>query len=210
MEVLLPETGITVFFGDSGAGKSTLMGVISGLVRPDEGHVSRDRCVFYDSANGIFVPPEKRNVGCVFQQHRLFSHMSVKNNLLFAMRFCGKSFDEETFEKVVTLLGISHLLKRRPNTLSGGESQRVDEPMSSLDRGRKEEIFEYISMIPGQFGTPVIYVTHSAEELTALADTVLVVENGSAGALMGREEFMSNYIENVRKGYAKYGGGNIG
>ena len=82
--------------------------------------------------------------------------------------------------------------------------------MSSLDRGRKEEILEYISMIPGQFGTPVIYVTHSAEELTALADTVLVVENGSAGALMGREEFMSNYIENVRKGYAKYGGGNIG
>jgi molybdate transport system ATP-binding protein len=193
-------------------------------VKPNEGHVSRGVHVFYDSADGIFVPPEKRNVGCVFQQHRLFSHMSVKNNLLFAPRFCGKCFDGETFEKVVTLLGISHLLKRRPNTLSGGESQRVaigrailscsslllmDEPVSSLDRARKEEIFEYITMIPKQFGTPVIYVTHSVEELTALADAVLVIENGSAGNLMGRDEFTSNYLESRRKEYAKNGGENI-
>jgi molybdate transport system ATP-binding protein len=151
--------------------------------------------------------------------------MSVKNNLLFAPRFCGKGFDGEMFEKTAALLGISRLLKRRPNTLSGGESQRVaigrallscsslllmDEPMSSLDRERKEEILEYISMIPGQFGTPVIYVTHSAEELTALADIVLVVENGSVGAPMGRKEFTSNYLENRRNGYAKHGGGNTG
>jgi molybdate transport system ATP-binding protein len=126
---------------------------------------------------------------------------------------------------VVALLGISHLLKRRPNTLSGGESQRVaigrailsrsslllmDEPMSSLDRGRKEEIFEYISMVPGQFGTPVIYVTHSADELTALADAVLPVENGFAGNLMAREEFISNHLEQGHKGYTRQRGGNIG
>jgi molybdate transport system ATP-binding protein len=195
VDFALPAQGITVFFGKSGAGKTSIVNMIAGLVSPDEGRISHERRVLFDSEKKFSLPPERRGVGYVFQQNRLFSHMSVKNNLLFAPRFCGRPGGARLFDKVVDLLGIAHLLSRKPGALSGGESQRVsigrallactsfllmDEPLSSLDDERRNDLMAYIASIPSNFGFPVIYVTHSQEELSRLADHVLVVDGGRA------------------------------
>jgi molybdate transport system ATP-binding protein len=195
VDFMLPAKGLTVFFGKSGAGKTSIVNMIAGLVSPDEGRISYGKRVFFDSEEKFSLSPERRGLGYVFQQHRLFSHMSVKNNLLFAPRFCGRPDGARLFEKVVDLLGIAHLLSRRPGTLSGGESQRVsigrallactsfllmDEPLSSLDDERRNVLMGYIAAIPSDFGVSIIYVTHSQEELSRLADRVLVVDGGRA------------------------------
>lgn len=208
LDFSLKGTGIVVLFGRSGAGKTTLTGMIAGLVTPDEGRIACGGRVFFDSSAGIDLPPERRGLGCVFQQHRLFSHMSVRNNLLFAPRFCNRPYDGAFFDRVVELLGIGHLLPRRPNTLSGGEGQRVaigrallchaslllmDEPLSSLDNERKEDLAEYVASIPGRFGVPILYVTHSLGELSRLADTVLEIDGGRAAAPCARDAFLERY-----------------
>jgi molybdate transport system ATP-binding protein len=192
-DISLERSGITVLFGKSGAGKTTLVNMIAGLVRPDRGVISCGGRCFFDSSRNFSFPPERRGLGYVFQQHRLFAHMSVLNNLVFGPKFCGRPFDRERFRKVVEILGIEHLLSRRPNSLSGGESQRVaigrailactsillmDEPLSSIDRERKEELLGYIASIPKNFGIPVIYVTHSHRELSLLADRVVEISEG--------------------------------
>ena len=203
----MEEAGITVFFGRSGAGKTTLVNLIAGLVSPDEGVISYRGRTFFDSSGGISLPPEQRELGYVFQQHRLFTHMSVRNNLLFASRFCGRAAEKGFFERVTELLGIEQLLGRKPATLSGGESQRVaigrallacrsfllmDEPLSSLDSLRKEDLLGYILSIPKKFNIPVIYVTHSVDELSSLADSVLVIDEGRTAPLCSAEEFLRN------------------
>ena len=205
LDFSLQGTGIVVLFGRSGAGKTTLVNMIAGLVTPDEGRIACGGRVFFDSARRIVLPPEKRGLGCIFQQHRLFSHMSVENNLLFAPRFCNRPYDPDFFERVVELLGIGHLLPRRPNTLSGGESQRVaigrallsrasfllmDEPLSSLDNERKEDLMGYVASIPGGFGVPILYVTHSTDELSRLADGVLEIEGGRAKGFCTKDVFL--------------------
>ncbi|MDR1944236.1 MAG: ATP-binding cassette domain-containing protein [Synergistaceae bacterium] len=199
MDFSLDPTGITVFFGKSGAGKTTLVNMIAGLVRPDQGVISCGGREFFSSGRKFSLPPEKRGLGYVFQQCRLFPHLSVRNNILFGPRFCGRRFDESFFQKVVEVLGVGSLLERRPNSLSGGESQRVaigrallscesfllmDEPLSSLDIERKEDLIEYIASIPQNFGIPVIYVTHSKEELSRLADRVLLISGGRAESIL--------------------------
>jgi molybdate transport system ATP-binding protein len=199
MNFSLDQSGVTVLFGKSGAGKTTLINMIAGLLSPDEGFITSDGRVFFDSSRGFSLPPEKRGLGYVFQQHRLFTHMSVENNLLFGPRFCGRPFDCGYWDRVVEVLGIGHLLTRMPNSLSGGESQRVaigrallactsfllmDEPLSSLDAERKEDLIGYISSIPQKFGIPVIYVTHAKEELSRLADRVLVISGGRVESLL--------------------------
>ena len=143
--------------------------------------------------------------------------MSAKSNLLFASRFCGRPVGDDFYRKVVDLLGIGHLLDRRPNTLSGGESQRVaigrallacksfllmDEPLSSLDSGRKEDLLGYIASIPQKLGVPIIYVTHSIEELSFLADHVLVIEAGRSETLMksGSSSPKDTILPCIRKG----------
>ena len=185
--------GITVLFGKSGAGKTTLLKMIAGLVSPDEGCINCCGKIFFDSARNFSLPPEKRGLGYVFQEGRLFTHMSVKNNLLFGPRFCDRPYNPDLFVKVVELLGIGGLLSRKPGSLSAGEGQRVaigrallactslllmDEPLSSLDEERKEDLTEYIASIPQNFGIPILYVTHSKEEAARLADRIIVIRGG--------------------------------
>jgi molybdate transport system ATP-binding protein len=187
------ENGITALFGPSGAGKSSIINMVAGLQKPDGGTVFiRERCLF-DSARGVNLPPEKRKVGYVFQEDLLFPHLSVRGNLLYG-RCSSRSGDEGVnVDQVVNLLGIGHLLSRTPKTLSGGEKQRVafgravlsnpdillmDEPLASLDDARKEEMLPFIKDLNVRFGIPVLYVSHSLEEILTLTNHVIRLANG--------------------------------
>ncbi|MEM7653504.1 MAG: molybdenum ABC transporter ATP-binding protein [Pseudomonadota bacterium] len=198
--------GITVLFGKSGAGKSSLVQAVAGLLRPDEGHITLGERHFFDSRRGINVPPHKRGVGYVFQSGRLFPHMTVKNNLLYGHRYRGTkqlsasgggASAEFSLESVSDVLALDALMDRRPGTLSGGEKQRVaigrallscpdlllmDEPLSSLDGNRKSEILPAIERLRDQFKIPILYVSHSIEEVTRLADTLAIIDNGRIAA----------------------------
>ena len=186
--------GITALFGPSGAGKSSIINMIAGLLRPDAGHVSiRGRCLF-DSARGINLPPEKRQIGYVFQDGLLFPHLSVKSNLLYGRRNKNTSSTKVSFSQVVELLGLEELLSRRPKTLSGGEKQRVafgravlslpdillmDEPLASLDTARKQEVLPFIKELNRRFTIPIVYVSHALEEIQALTEHIIKLEQGS-------------------------------
>jgi molybdate transport system ATP-binding protein len=187
------ENGITALFGPSGAGKSSIINMVAGLNKPDSGNIIiRGRCLF-DSASGINVPPEKRNIGYVFQESLLFPHLSVKGNLFYGRRRARPGADCADFDQVLGLLGIQQLLSRKPKTLSGGEKQRVsfgravlsnpdillmDEPLASLDEARKEEMLPFIKGLNTQFNIPILYVSHSLEEILALTDNVIKLANG--------------------------------
>ena len=186
-----PATGATALFGPSGAGKSSLVAAIAGLLRPDEGHVEVNGEVLSDTARRVWVPPERRRLGLVFQDARLFPHLSVGSNLRYGLRRAGRR-DGIGFDDVVGLLGIGGLLGRRPHTLSGGERQRVaigrallsqprllllDEPLASLDAALKAEILPYLVRLKG-LGLPMIYVSHVLEEVVQLADTLVLLEGG--------------------------------
>ncbi|MDR0547972.1 MAG: ATP-binding cassette domain-containing protein [Deltaproteobacteria bacterium] len=203
----LLEPGITVVFGPSGAGKTTLLRLLAGLARPDWGFIRHRGRTLFDSEKKLFLPPEKRNLAYVFQEARLFSHFSAQNNLLFATRFGGRPPVSASFlARTVNLLGLSNLLSRRTQTLSGGEAQRVaigrallaqgqlllmDEPLASLDRARKKELLGYIAQIPPRFLIPILYVTHAEDELDFLADQVLTVREGQC-QLRTRDEFLGS------------------
>ncbi len=186
-----PSPGITVLFGPSGAGKSTVIAAAAGLLRPEECRIEVDGSVLVDTGLGIWLPPERRRVGLVFQDSRLFPHMSVLTNLRFGMRRAPPG--PVRLEEVVDLLGIAALLARRPGTLSGGERQRVaigrallaqprlllmDEPLASLDAARKAEILPFLARLKTALRLPVIYVTHAPDEANRLADQLVLVEAG--------------------------------
>ena len=188
---LLASHGITVLWGASGSGKTTLLQCLAGLLRPDAGRIACREAVWFDAERGVCLAPERRRLGYVFQDVRLFPHLSVRSNMLFGRRFRGPS--GVSFEDVVALLGLGRLLHRTPSDLSGGEKQRVavgrallacpelllmDEPLTGLDRGKREEIMAYVKAIPERFGVPVLYVTHSDAERRFLADRVLNLEDG--------------------------------
>lgn len=188
----IAKPAITALIGRSGAGKTSLAKMLAGLVRPCSGRIAFNETVFFDSEEGIDLPPEKRGIGYVFQEHRLFPHLSVRSNITFGRRLGGRK-NGERLSKVVELLGLDRLLNRRPETLSGGESQRVaigralcacesflimDEPLSSLDAGLKEGILDYIAMIPKNFSFPMIYITHDMREVQRLAAEALVIADG--------------------------------
>ena len=197
------EAGVTALFGRSGAGKTSLINMVAGLARPDEGHIIvNDRCLF-DSKRSIDLPPEKRRVGYIFQEGRLFPHLSVRSNLTYGMRLTPKAERYVDFEQVVHLLGIEHLIDRRPAKLSGGEKQRVsigralltspsillmDEPLASLDVARKAEVLPFIARLSGRFSIPILYVSHSLEEVLNLADSMVVLDTGRAVAAGSIEE----------------------
>jgi molybdate transport system ATP-binding protein len=187
----VPSPGVTVLFGPSGAGKSTIILAAAGLLRPDDCRIEVDGEVMADTTIGLWLPPERRGAGLVFQDARLFPHMSVATNLRFGMRRARPG--TVTFDDVVSLLGIGDLLDRRPRTLSGGERQRVaigrallaqprlllmDEPLASLDSPRKAEILPYLTRLKTALRLPVLYVTHDLDEVTRLADSLVLIEAG--------------------------------
>lgn len=197
----VPSPGVTVLFGPSGSGKSTVIAAAAGLLRPDACRIAIGDDILADTGRGIWLPPERRRIGLVFQDSRLFPHMSVQNNLLFGQRRTTER--QIGFDDVVGLLGIRPLLARRPHALSGGERQRVaigrallrqprllllDEPLASLDAARKAEILPYLVRLKTALRLPVLYVTHSLDELIQLADSVVLIEAGSVVAAGGLAE----------------------
>ncbi|MCW5697685.1 MAG: molybdenum ABC transporter ATP-binding protein [Bauldia sp.] len=190
--------GVTALFGRSGAGKSTLAGLVAGLARPAEGRIVLDGTVLVDTGRRIAVPRRKRRIGVVFQEGRLFPHMSVRQNLLFGQRFLPAAERYANPGRVVDLLGIGDLLDRRPRHLSGGEQQRVaigrallmspralimDEPLASLDEQRKAEILPFIERLRGEFALPILYISHAVAEVARLASTVVVLDAGRVAAV---------------------------
>lgn len=183
--------GLTVLFGRSGAGKTTVVNAVAGLFRPEQGRILLDGRVLTDSAAGIMLPPHMRRVGYVFQDARLFPHLTVQQNLTYGQRFAPKG--GAGLADVVDLLGIAPLLARRPGALSGGEKQRVaigrallsnprillmDEPLAALDEARKAEILPYVERLRDQVGVPILYISHAMAEVARLATTLVVLEKG--------------------------------
>ncbi|TPG57465.1 molybdenum ABC transporter ATP-binding protein [Roseomonas nepalensis] len=188
-----PAPGVTAIFGPSGCGKSTLLLAVAGLLRPDEGRVALDGAVLLDSASGVAVPPERRRCGVVFQDARLFPHLSVETNLRYGARRAPQDATGPEFGEVVELLGIGALLGRRPGALSGGERQRValgrallsrprlllmDEPLAALDAPRRAEVLPFLARVRDRFRLPMLLVTHALDEVDRLADHLVLMEAG--------------------------------
>ena len=189
----IPSQGVTALFGLSGSGKSSLINLVSGLIDPDEGVISLNDRELFNSAENSCVPINQRNIGYVFQDARLFPHYTVNGNLRYGM----KNTSKDEFNYIVELLGIGHLLKRYPITLSGGEKQRIaigralltdpeillmDEPLSALDLPRKRELMNYLERLSKEINIPILYVTHSLDELLRLAERVVLLTNGKVEA----------------------------
>jgi molybdate transport system ATP-binding protein len=196
--------GITALFGRSGSGKTSVVNAIAGLLRPHRGRIALGSEVLFDSAAGIDVPTPARRIGYVFQEGRLFPHLSVAQNLRYAGLF-SRGATASQFSHVVALLGLRDLLERRPGNLSGGEKQRVaigrallsdprllllDEPLASLDAHRRNEVMQYIELLRDEIRIPVVYVSHSVEEVVRLADTVVLLSAGEVAATGASEDIM--------------------
>ena len=190
--------GVTALFGPSGAGKTSILNMIAGVLRPSRGRIAADGQVLFDSNAGIDLKPEHRRVGYIFQDARLFPHMTVESNLLYGFKLTDQAARYATSGHVVELLGIGPLLKRRPASLSGGEQQRVaigrailssprlllmDEPLASLDDARKQEILPYIERLRDEVKIPILYVTHARAEVERLAGSVINLEMGRVAAI---------------------------
>jgi molybdate transport system ATP-binding protein len=182
--------GLTALFGPSGAGKSSLLNMIAGLLEPDSGRIAVDGETLFDAALGVDLPPHRRRAGYVFQDGRLFPHMRVRANLRYGARLAAPANRWMGLDEAVGFLGIGHLLERWPQTLSGGEAQRVaigrallsgprfllmDEPLSSLDAPRREEIIKVIERIRDELKLPILYVTHDRAEVDRLATEVIAL-----------------------------------
>lgn len=189
------EGGLTALFGPSGSGKTTIIGIIAGLIRPDEAFIRFGDTVFTDTAAGIHLPAHRRRIGYVFQEGRLFPHMTVRDNLDYAARFLPEARRglAENRARIAALLKIEPLLPRRPDTLSGGEKQRValgralmarprlmlmDEPLSALDQAIKADILPDLERIRDVEGLPILYVSHSVPEIARLATRIVSLEKG--------------------------------
>lgn len=186
--------GITALFGRSGAGKTTVINAVAGLLTPDAGRISLGDEVLFDAATSTYAPPQARGLGYVFQDARLFPHLTVAENLTFGSRYAPPGRSGATREEVVALLGLDALLTRAPGTLSGGEKQRValgrallsrprmllmDEPLASLDGPRKQEILPYLERLrDGPLGLPILYVSHAVDEIARLADRLVLLQDG--------------------------------
>lgn len=201
-----PTSGVTALFGRSGCGKSSLLRCISGLERADNAFLSVNGSCWQDSGRGIFLPPEKRAIGYVFQEGALFPHISVRENLAYGFKRAHPKPDPGRFETVVELLGLGHLLARHPRQLSGGEKQRVaigrallndprllllDEPLAALDRGRKREILPYLESLHRESDIPILYVTHDMEELVRIGDHLMLLDEGRILAQGALDEMLS-------------------
>ena len=196
--------GLTVLFGRSGSGKTSVINAIAGLLRPDAGRIAIGGRVLQDSETGLWLPPHKRRIGYVFQDARLFPHLSVRQNLTYGQRFATT---KAAIEPVVEMLGLGDLLNRRPAALSGGEKQRVaigrallsgpelilaDEPLAALDEARKDDILPYFERLRDEVGIPVVYVSHAAGEVARLATTVVVMDQGRVKQMGPAGEVLSD------------------
>jgi len=185
-------SGVTALFGRSGSGKTTIANVVAGLLRPDAGRVAVNGSVLFDRATGRWIAPHRRRIGYVFQEGRLFPHLTVRRNLTYGAWFSGNP-DRAGVARVVDMLGLGDMLERRPGALSGGEKQRVaigrallstprllvmDEPLAALDEARKDEILPYLERLRGESAVPILYVSHSVAEVARLATTVVALSGG--------------------------------
>ncbi|MDO7896165.1 molybdenum ABC transporter ATP-binding protein [Pseudomonas citrulli] len=195
LDVQLPGRGVTALYGQSGSGKTTCLRCIAGLERPAQGFIEVNGQVWQDSERGVFVPPHRRPLGYVFQEASLFTHLSVRHNLAFGLKRIAPGLRRVGMDQATELLGIGHLLDRQPHNLSGGERQRVgiaralltspqlllmDEPLASLDTRRKNEILPYLQRLHDELDIPVLYVSHSQDEVARLADHIVLLEDGRA------------------------------
>lgn len=200
------DKGVTALFGRSGSGKTSVMRIIAGLVKPDEGRIELDGAVLADRQKRIFTPAHKRRFGYVFQEARLFPHLSVEQNLHYGRWFSGAGSDATASTHVIEMLGLGALLQRRPEKLSGGEKQRVaigrallssprlllmDEPLAALDEARKAEIIPYLERLRDETTIPILYVSHSVTEVSRLADQVVVMKDGRIDAAGPASDILS-------------------
>jgi molybdate transport system ATP-binding protein len=203
VEVAFTSAGrVTGLFGASGAGKTSLVSMIAGLVTPDRGVIAINGDVLYDDTAGVNVPPHRRRIGYVFQDARLFPHLSVAQNLDYGRRMNRLAHDAVQEHRINDLLDIGHLLDRRPGGLSGGERQRValgrallsrprllllDEPLGALDEERKAEILPYLMRMRDEADVPMVYVSHDADEMRQLATDIVLLKRGRVAAFGGAE-----------------------
>jgi molybdate transport system ATP-binding protein len=216
VDLTLPGRGVTILFGASGCGKTTLLRSLAGLEPAARGYLSINGEIWQDDAPGRFLPPHHRAIGYVFQDAALFPHLSVRRNLDYGQRRVPKEDRRIAFDQAVDLLGIRPLLERMPDKLSGGERQRVgmaralltspklllmDEPLASLDLGLKREILPYLERLHDEMDIPVIYVTHSPDEMSRLGDFLVLMERGrvrgqgSLAAMLGDLDMLSAFAE---------------
>ncbi|PIB62792.1 molybdenum ABC transporter ATP-binding protein [Pseudomonas sp. 2995-3] len=195
VDLHLPGRGVTALYGHSGSGKTTCLRCIAGLERAEDGFIQVNEEVWQDSRNGVFVPPHKRALGYVFQEASLFPHLSVRANLEFGLKRIARPLRRVDMAQAAELLGIGHLLERHPQHLSGGERQRVgiaralltspqlllmDEPLAALDSKRKSEILPYLERLHDELDIPVLYVSHAQDEVSRLADHIVLLSDGKA------------------------------
>lgn len=195
VDLQLPGRGVTALYGHSGSGKTTCLRCIAGLEQAEQGFIQVNDEVWQDSDKGIFVPPHKRALGYVFQEASLFPHLSVRANLEFGLRRIPRQQRRVDMAHATELLGIGHLLGRDPQNLSGGERQRIgiaralltspklllmDEPLAALDTQRKNEILPYLQRLHDELDIPVLYVSHSQDEVARLADHLVLLSNGKS------------------------------
>ncbi len=183
--------GITALFGPSGAGKTSVLNMVAGVLAPDRGRIVVGGNLLFDSETGVSLRPEQRRAGYIFQDGRLFPHLTVRQNLLYGARLTPRDSQIVTFEETIGFLGIEALLGRRPATLSGGEAQRVaigrallagprfllmDEPLTFLDEARRAEILAIVERVRDVFRLPILYVTHDRDEVERLGATIVPIE----------------------------------
>lgn len=212
VDLELPSRGITVIHGPSGSGKTTLLRAVAGLERTGAGRVVVAGETWQDDAAGVFVPTWRRALGYVFQEASLFEHLDVRGNLEFGLHRSAAGQGAGALDGAVLLLGIGHLLRRMPAQLSGGERQRVaiaralatqprllllDEPLAAIDRARRHEILPWLERLRDEQRTPMLYVTHSVDELARLADHVVALEAGHVRASGRLEEVLTRIDDPV-------------
>jgi molybdate transport system ATP-binding protein len=216
------DAAVTALFGRSGCGKSTVLNLVAGLLKPDRGRIAVGDRVLFDSASAANVAPEKRRIGYVFQDGLLLPHLSVRQNLVYGRYFTPQAERWADFDRIVALLDLAPLLERRPHRLSGGEKQRIaigrallasprlllmDEPLASLDTGRRGEILYYIERLRDEVGVPILYVSHEIEEVVRLAGHMVLLSDGAIAASGTVQELMSR-IE-LRRMIGRYEGGAV-